>query len=36
MTTRSVYLTPPMAMGNRALTLSGDDIFGENEQISVR
>jgi hypothetical protein len=36
MMTRSIYLTPPMAMGNRTLTLSGADISGENEQISVR
>jgi hypothetical protein len=36
MTTRSVCLTPPVAMGNRTLTLSGDDFSGKNEQILVR
>jgi hypothetical protein len=34
--TRSVCLTPPMAMGNRTLKLSGDNFSDENEQISVR
>jgi hypothetical protein len=35
-TNRSICLTPPMAMGNRTMQLSGDDFTGEYEQKSVR